>query len=89
MKVRRGPINSPKAAILAPLKVGSVLRVQVQAIGARPVLVVVDANGNVAGSLTFIGYLEIIECIQLRNVSYQAVIVNISSGVYEVRVEPI
>lgn len=89
MKTRRGPINSPKAAILAPFRVGDVLSVQVQATGSRPVLVVVDNAGNVAGSLTFVGYLEIIGCIQSRGIRYQAVIVDISGGFYAVRVEPI
>jgi hypothetical protein len=57
--------------------------------GSSPILAVTDAVGNAAGSLTFLGYLEIIDCIRNRNVSYKATIVNISGGVYEVRVEPL
>ncbi len=87
-KKRRGPVNSPKAAILAPLSVGSVLKVDVQMSGSTPSLAVFDSSGNLAGALTFIGYLEVIDCIQNRGVRYQATIINISGGVYEVSVEP-
>lgn len=86
-KVRRGPINSPKLPVLGALTVGSVMTVAVQMSGATPVLVVKDGTGNVGGSLTFIGYLDIIDCIQNRAVSYMATIVSISGGIYEVRVE--
>jgi len=88
-RVRRGPINSPKASVLAPLAVGSVLGVIVRTSGVSPVLVVTDTSGVAAGSLTFIGYLELIDCIRNRGVTYKATIINISGGVYEVRVEPI
>lgn len=87
-KTRRGPINSPKVAVLSKLSVGSVLRVDVQMSGATPILVVFDSTGAAAGSLTFIGYLEVIDCIQNRGVSYKATIINVAGGVYEVRVEP-
>lgn len=63
--------------------------VRVNATGARPVLEVADARGNLAGSLTFVGYLEVIDCILSRGKSYRAVIVNIAGGIYEVRVEPV
>jgi hypothetical protein len=56
--------------------------------GSTPVLVVMDSSGSLAGSLTFIGYLEVIDCIQNRGVSYKATIINITGGVYEVSVEP-
>lgn len=88
-KTRRGPINSPKAAVLSKLAVGAVLQVDVQTSGAAPILVVSDSKGSPAGSLTFIGYLELIDCIQNRGFTYKATIVSISGGVYEVRVEPI
>jgi hypothetical protein len=88
LRVRRGPINSPKAAVLSSLPVGSILGVDVGGSGSAPILVVTDSRGAAAGSLTFIGYLEIIDCIQNRGVNYKATIINISGGVYEVRVEP-
>lgn len=87
-KKRRGPINSPKAPILSQLTVGSVLDVDVQTIGATPILVVMDQQRAIAGSLTFLGYLEIIDCILNRGVSYEATIISISGGVYEISVEP-
>lgn len=89
LKIRRGPINSPKPAVIAGLKVGSVLSVRVRTVGTSLVLVVEDSNGAVAGSLTFVGYLEIVDCIQNRGISYQAVVINIAGGVCEVRVEPV
>jgi len=87
-KKRRGPINSPKAPVLSRLSVGSVLNVDVHMLGSTPVLVVIDSVGGLAGSLTFIGYLEVIDCIQNRGVTYTATIINIAGGVYEVSVEP-
>jgi hypothetical protein len=89
LKIRRGPINSPKPAVIAGLKVGSVLSVRVRTVGTSLVLLVEDSNGAVAGSLTFVGYLEIVDCIQKRSISYQAVVINIAGGVCEVRVEPV
>jgi len=87
-KTRRGPINSPKAVVLSKLSVGSLLKVDVHMSGATPILAVFDNAGTPAGSLTFIGYLEVIDCIQNRGVTYKATIINITGGVYEVRVEP-
>lgn len=55
--------------------------------GVRPILVV-SKNGNIAGSLTFVGYLDVIDCILNHGYSYRAVIENISGGNYGVRVEP-
>lgn len=86
---RRGPINSPKAAILATLRVGSVLGVEVRRPGASPILTVTDASGTAAGSLTFVGYLEIVDCIESRGFTYQATITSIAGGAYEVRVDPV
>ena len=85
---RRGPINSPKAAVLAAHKVGGRLDVDVDKTGVAPVLVVKSPAGAVAGSLTFNGYLEIIQCIS-SGYSYEAIILSVSGGVFEVRVEAI
>jgi len=87
-RIWRGPINSPKAAVLASMSVGSVLGVEVKMPGSSPILTVTDCSGADAGSLTFVGYLAIIDCIQNRGVSYKATIINISGGIHEVRVEP-
>lgn len=86
-KKRRGPINSPKAAVLSKLKVGSTLKLAVQGSGKTPILALLDNAGAVAGSLTFIGYLEVIDCIQNRGVTYTGTVISITGGVYEVSVE--
>jgi hypothetical protein len=52
-------------------------------------LTVVDGAGAAAGSLTFVGYLELVACIENRGFTYQATIVNIAGGAYEVRVDPL
>ena len=67
---------------------GAILEVGVLP-GPPPVLVVRTVAGQVAGSLTFVGYLDLIDCIQQRGVTYQATIMSIAGGVYEVRVEAI
>lgn len=89
LKPRRGPINSPQSSVLARLRVGDTLSVRVDNTGSRSVLVVADSTGAIAGSLTFIGYLEIIDCILNRGIVYQATIISISGGIHEVRVEAV
>jgi hypothetical protein len=86
-QVRSGPINSPKANVLGALKVGAVLDVAIDQSGPRPVLVVRDSKGNIGGSLTFRGYLDLIECMN-NGYAYTATITNISGGVYTVMVAP-
>lgn len=86
---RRGPLNSPNPAIVPGLAPGTALTVGVQVTGSVPVLVVSDANGQVAGSLTFFGYLDIIDCILNRNVSYTASVTGNAGGFVEVRVDPV
>ncbi len=87
-QTRRGPINSPKAAVLAPLRVGDILQVDVDRSGPAPILIVKSLAGALAGSLTFMGYLELIQCIDAGQ-QYEAVILSITGAVYEVRVQPI
>jgi hypothetical protein len=86
---RRGPINSPKAAVVSKLQQGSVLGVAVKKVGTVRILVALDASGAEAGSLTFDGYVEIMDCIETRGFKYKATVVRIDIGVHEVRVEPI
>ena len=88
LRTWRGPINSPKAAVLTPLLVGQVLGVRVDRSNASPVLIVTAPPGVDAGSLTFHGYLDIIACMIERDVKYKATLVGITGGVYEVRVDP-
>jgi len=75
--------------VIAGLTVGSVLNVRVMPAGTSLILVVENSAGALAGSLTFVGYLEIIDCIQNRSFQYRAVVTNIAGGICEVRVEPI
>ncbi|WP_018266054.1 hypothetical protein [Methylosinus sp. LW4] len=85
---RSGPINSPKASVLGSLAVGSILEVDIQNAGRAPVLVVKDSSGAVGGSLTFVGYLELIDCIKNKGIKYKATVTHISGGVYSVLVDP-
>ena len=87
-EVREGPINSPKAAVLARVQVGSVLAVEVDRSGARPVIVV-KLGAEEAGSLTFFGVFALIDCIEKRQFQYQATVIMITSGAHVVRVEPV
>lgn len=85
-KIFRGTINSPKQTILTGCKVGDVLDVAVDATGARPILVV-ERSGHVAGSLTFIGYITVIDCVANQGRSYKATLTKIANGLHEVCVE--
>jgi hypothetical protein len=66
-----------------------VLGVEVRRPGSSRILTVTDAAGSAAGSLTFVGYLEVIDCIENRGFTYKATITNIAGGSYEVRVDPV
>jgi len=85
MSVLRGPINSPQAAVLAGMMPGNTLQVAVDNSGAAPVLVVQTALGVRAGSLTMANYLSVIACIG-RGYVYEATIMTINGGIYDVRV---
>lgn len=81
----RGPINSPQAAVLAGMAPGDTLLVAVDNSGAAPVLVVERTPGVRAGSLTMANYLSVIACIS-RGYVYEATIMTINGGIYDVRV---
>ncbi|RRH96906.1 hypothetical protein EH240_21685 [Mesorhizobium tamadayense] len=83
------PINSPKAAVLGPLAAGAVLDVDVLTSGSSSALVVKDAAGALAGALTFLGYLTVINCIVQQGIAYKATIQTITGGVYTVEVAPL
>lgn len=85
MIVLRGPINSPQAAILAGMVPGNTLQVAVDRTGAAPVLVVERTPGVRAGSLTMANYLSVITCID-RGFDYEATIMTINGGIYDVRI---
>ncbi|MER9288610.1 hypothetical protein NKI66_16315 [Mesorhizobium sp. M0518] len=83
------PINSPKASALGPLNVGDVLDVIVVPTGSSSTLAVMDSSGSIGGSLTFFGYLQVMNCIVQQAVNYKAEILSIVGGVYTVRVAPV
>lgn len=87
-KTYTAPLNSPKAAVLAPLGPGSVLAVEVVNPATNPVLVVKNAAGDIAGSLTFLGFVQVVNCILQQGVDYHATILSVSGGVYTVEVAP-
>lgn len=84
----QGPINSPQADVLRPLTEGTVLNIRLDESGVAPVLAVETPDGRRAGSLTFSGYLRIVGCMR-RGYQYEATIMHIDGGVYEVRVTPL
>jgi len=87
-KSYKGPINSPKATVLAGSKPGDKLELELDERTSRTILLVKVPKKGVAGSLTFLGYLKIIECIK-KGVEYNVTITSISGGAYHVLVEPV
>jgi hypothetical protein len=85
--VAPAPLNSPKPSVVATLVPGQILDVFLNTGGQRPVLEVRTATGAVAGSLTHVGHLTLIGCMQ-QGWAYQAVVLSVSGGAVMVRVEP-
>lgn len=83
------PINSPKPSVLGTVSIGTVLTVDVVPTGTTSTLVVRDAMGRIGGSLTFLGYTQVINCIVQRGVTYTATVLAIAGGVYTVEVAPV
>lgn len=81
----RGPINSPQATALAGMMAGDTLRVVVDNSAVAPVLAVETLAGARAGSLTMANYLQVIACVARGHV-YEATIMTINGGIYDVRV---
>ena len=82
------PLNSPQSVVIATLNVGDVLTVNLNRAGPNPVLEVVASGGRRAGALTHRNHVRIIGCINAGR-TYQAVVMNITGGSVEVRVEPV
>ncbi|WP_425106626.1 hypothetical protein [Ancylobacter sp.] len=74
--------------MLGPVFIGMVLAVDVIPTGSTSTLVVRDAMGRIGGSLTFLGYTQVINCIVQRGVVYTAKVLAITGGVYTVEVAP-
>ena len=83
------PINSPKPSVLGAVAIGTVFTVDVVPTGTTSTLVVRDAMGRIGGSLTFLGYTQVINCIVQRGVAYTATVLAIAGGVYTVEVAPV
>jgi hypothetical protein len=81
------PLNSPQSAVIATLKVGDVLTVNLNRSGPNPVLEVLAFGGQRAGALTHRNHVRIINCIDAGR-TYRAVVMSIRGGSVEVRVEP-
>lgn len=84
--VQDAPLNSPAPAVVAGLSVGSVLDVAAAGAPPRRVLEVRTPAGTVAGSLTHVGHLQILRCIDDGNV-YKAEVIQKTGGSVVVRIE--
>lgn len=83
--VQQAPLNSPRADVIETLSVGDELAVSLNTGGDHPVLEVISRAGA-AGALTHRGHLKIIECIEGGR-EYKAVVLSVSGGAVQVRVE--
>lgn len=84
--VQDAPLNSPNPAVVPLLSVGDALDVVLTGIAPRQVLEVHTPNGGVAGSLTHVGHLALVRCIDAGN-SYKAEVIQRTGGSVVVRVE--
>lgn len=88
LTVRTAPLNSPQPNVVANLKPNDRLFVHLAKTGGRAILQVRDWSGEVAGSLTFLGHLHLIECIEQGH-SYAAVVLSVSGANVQLRIEPV
>ena len=79
-------INSPNRAILATLRQGDILNVVFQQ-GPPQRLLVQNATGATAGSITSPSMLQIIQCINSAGVSYVAEVLSVRGAICQVRVQ--
>lgn len=86
--IRTGPLNSPQPAVIATINVNDRLFVILDKSAGRPVLQVRTNAGAIAGSLTFLGHLSLIDCIE-QGFSYEAVVLSIAGGNVQLRIEPV
>jgi hypothetical protein len=87
-RVQTVPLNSPQPAIVASLNVNERLFVILDSGSGRRILQVRTSNGDIAGSLTFLGHLSMMECIE-QGYSYEAIVLAISGGNIQLRIEPV
>ena len=83
--VQTAPLNSPQPVVVQGLKANDILDVILNTSGTRAVLEV-HKNGQVVGSLTHRGHINIINCIQQGH-QYQATVTSIQGGSVQMQVE--
>jgi hypothetical protein len=81
-------LNSPDPIILAQLKKGDILSVEILPRGTKKVLVALTANGKPAGSITSAALAKIISCIENETFSFAAEVVDIHGGACTVFIRP-
>ena len=79
-------LASPQAAVVATLRVGEVLRVQLDSTGERVVVAAVTTAGAAAGSIATRA-AQLVRCIQ-SGYSYTAEVLEVAGGVVRVSVVP-
>jgi hypothetical protein len=81
--IEKVPLNSPKASVLKTIHVGDVLTVELQ----DQTLVAVTKVGAIAGSLTPLSLLDLIDCIG-KGRRYVACVTDLQGGLCEVEIRP-
>lgn len=85
---RTAPLNSPQPGVAGKLRLNDVLFVHLDKSSGRAILQVRDVTGAVAGSLTFLGHLALIDCIEEGH-SYEALVTSVSGGAIQLRIDPV
>lgn len=78
-------LSSADLEVLKKLALGTILEVE---IGASESLVVINADGEIAGSIVHPSTADIIECIQKGNV-YEAEVVEINYPAYKIKIKSV
>jgi len=79
-------LNSPVSAVVALLKKGDRLTVEIQVGGSGVNSLVAKHGGQIAGSLTPPSLTTILNCIQ-NGFQYVAVVLDVTGGVVRVRIQ--
>jgi hypothetical protein len=83
----RTRLNSPDKAVLATLRLGDVLKLELK--DGRPVLLLaVDSRGRTAGSITSPMLPQIIACIR-QGRAYEAEVLALNTAICEVQIRPL
>jgi hypothetical protein len=79
-------LNSPNATVVASLKSGNQLSVQLEKT-PRQRVVVKDQSGQIAGAITSANLLQIIECLD-GGYAYKATVLSVTGGKVEIEISP-